>query len=350
MNEMRALVADTAARIFAAGCAKEVVDAAEDGTFAEELWRTLEETGLTVAAVPEEKGGGGGGLGEAMAVLFEAGRHAVPLPLGETFLAAWALAGSGLGVPGGPLTVAAEGVRLARGEGGWVLAGTARRVPWGADAARIVVLAGDGDGSRVAVVEPAAGAVSAGRNLAGEPRDDVVLDGVTLSANEVAAAGPGIDAGALKRLGALSRAVAMAGALSRILEMTVRYALERVQFGRPIGKFQAVQQQLAVLAGEVAAAGRAADQAVTAAEAGDGWLEIAVAKARIGEAAGVSAEIAHQVHGAMGFTYEHALHQYSRRLWAWRDEYGPEVHWQAELGRRIAEGGADGLWPLLTRT
>ncbi len=350
MSETRALITDTAERIFQDLCDKNLVDAGEEGAWPEDLWRTLEETGLTVAAVAEEQGGGGGALGDAMAVLFEAGRHAAPLPLAETFLGGWALAGSGRDVPQGPITVAANGVRLNPGEGGWVLSGTARRVPWAAQAKGIVVVAEGKGTTHVAVVDPSVCGLTPGKNLAGEPRDDVGFDGVTLSQNEVAAAGPGIDAGGLLRLGALTRAVLMAGALSRILELAVQYALDRVQFGRPIAKFQAVQQQLAVLAGEVAAAGRASVVAVLAAEEGGGMTEIAVAKARIGEAAGVCAEIAHQVHGAMGFTHEHSLHHFTRRLWSWRDEYGPEVHWQAELGRRIAERGADGLWPFLTRT
>ncbi len=159
-----------------------------------------------------------------------------------------------------------------------------------------------------------------------------------------------VDADALMRLGALGRAAMMAGALERIAEMAMEYALIRVQFGRPIAKFQAIQQQLAALAGEVAASRRAVDQAVAAAETGDGALEIAVAKARVGESAGVSAEIAHQVHGAIGFTHEHNLHHFTRRLWSWRDEFGPEVYWQTMIGHRVVAAGGDGLWPLLSGT
>jgi acyl-CoA dehydrogenase len=76
---------------------------------------------------------------------------------------------------------------------------------------------------------------------------------------------------------------------------------------------------------------------------------VAVAKARVGEAAGKGAEIAHQVHGAMGFTREHNLHYCTRRLWSWRDEFGNETLWQARLGREVARQGADALWPMLTR-
>ena len=75
---------------------------------------------------------------------------------------------------------------------------------------------------------------------------------------------------------------------------------------------------------------------------------IAVAKSRAGEAAGIGAAIAHQIHGAIGFTYEHSLHFLTRRLWAWRDEYGGEAEWNLLLGRHLAAAGADRLWPELT--
>jgi alkylation response protein AidB-like acyl-CoA dehydrogenase len=121
-----------------------------------------------------------------------------------------------------------------------------------------------------------------------------------------------------------------------------------VQFGRAIGKFQAIQQQLALLAEQVAAAGVAASSAVAAVAAGGDLLfAAAVAKSRAGEAAGKATDIAHQVHGAIGFTHEHRLHQLTRRLWSWRDEFGSESRWWIELGRLAASRGGDGLWPLL---
>jgi alkylation response protein AidB-like acyl-CoA dehydrogenase len=129
--------------------------------------------------------------------------------------------------------------------------------------------------------------------------------------------------------------------------MTVTYANERVQFGRPIGKQQAVQQMLAILAGQVAACGGAADIAGTAFDTLD-LMAIAAAKVRAGEAVSIAAPIAHQVHGAIGFTEEHRLHFFTRRLWAWRDEFGSERHWSAILGRHAISAGSDGLWPLVT--
>jgi acyl-CoA dehydrogenase len=153
-------------------------------------------------------------------------------------------------------------------------------------------------------------------------------------------------------MGATARAVQTAGALEAILAMSVAYANERVAFERPIGKFQAVQQNLARLAGEVAAAlavsGSAADTMAQVDVADDAvFLEAASAKIRCAEAAQDGAAIAHQVFGAIGFTKEHVLHRFTLRMLSWRDDFGNESHWAAELGRRVARGGADAFWTLV---
>ena len=143
-----------------------------------------------------------------------------------------------------------------------------------------------------------------------------------------------------------------AGALEAILGMAVRYANDRVAFERPIAKFQAVQHNLARLAGESAAALAAATSAADTIANAKGFddavfLEAAAAKIRCSEAAEKGGAIAHQVHGAIGFTIEHILHRFSLRALAWRDDFGSESYWAIELGRLIADRGADELWPLV---
>ena len=148
--------------------------------------------------------------------------------------------------------------------------------------------------------------------------------------------------------GALIRAQQMVGAMERCLDHALRYAMERKQFGRAIGKFQAVQMMLAEAAGQYAAATAAADLAAEAYRSDGFDIAVAVAKARVGEAAGKVAEVCHQVHGAMGFTQEHPLHFATRRLWSWRDEFGHESFWQERIGRLVCRGGGAALWPMLT--
>jgi len=207
-------------------------------------------------------------------------------------------------------------------------------VPWGREAQLVVGIETSG-GAGLVLEQPQATARAS--NMAGEPRDRV--DGTGSAALSVAE--PCFE------LLALARTVQMAGCLERILELSLQYANEREQFGRPIGRFQAIQHSLAVMAAEVAAAVRSADAAVDAIGDDRFTLEVAAAKARVGEAAGVCAELAHQVHGAMGFTHEHRLHHFTRRVWAWRDEFGNETYWRRRLGRHIAGLGAAGVWDFL---
>ncbi len=336
------LVQEVAGKLFADLVPPKLVNEAEAGIFPEALWETVNEAGFPDALVAgAERPGDLAGMADAAAILREAGRHAVPLPLAETMIARWVLAGAGIEAPEAPLTLApvvrGERIDLAKGRA----VGRATQVPWARQAAGIMVLAE----GQVALLPREAAVLKKGKSLAGEPRDELSVD----EAVAAKPAAPGVDGELVYRLGALCRAVLMAGALDEVLKLAVQYANDRVQFGRPIGKFQAIQQQLAVAAENVAAAGVAADAAVEAA-AGNGDLAftVAVAKARVGEAAGKAAEIAHQVFGAIGFTHEHRLHHLTRRLWAWRDEFGVESEWQQELGRLAASRGGDGLWPLLT--
>jgi acyl-CoA dehydrogenase len=141
----------------------------------------------------------------------------------------------------------------------------------------------------------------------------------------------------------------MAGALDAALARSIQYANERVQFGKPIGKFQAVQQNLAVFAEEAAAVNCAAQAAARATDRGDAGFEIAAAKLRANMAAGIGISIAHQVHGAIGFTMEYGLHRWTRRLVAWASEFGSETYWAQNLGAKVAAGGADAFWPDLVR-
>lgn len=359
--EEQDLLAETLEALLADHCGAEVVGAAE-GSWAPQVWKTLEEAGLTLIGIPEEAGGSGGGASELATVLLAAGRFAAPVPLAEAgFLGGWALASSGLAVPAGPLALvlARPGGDL-RFEGhgaALTLEGTAHGVPWAGVASRLVVVApGEGGpgaaGLLVGSVEPVSATIRPGRTVAGDPCDDVSFHGASLRAQDLGGAGGGVTVEALFARGALSRALLMAGALERVCDLTVSYASQRHQFGRPISRFQAVQQQLAVMAGEVAATRAAVGNAVEAlAEAGSrpetATAEIAAAKIRAGDAAGVASAIAHQVHGGIGFTREHRLHHFTRRLWSWRDEYGHESHWAGRLGSLIAGRGPEALWPLL---
>ena len=352
-NDTRTLLADTCTRLFTDQVTPALIEAAEKGTWPASLWQMLEEKGLTLAQIPEARGGAGGEWGDAHVVLAAAGRFAVPLPVAETMIAAWLLSASGLDVPLGPLTVApvrpGDMLALTRDGGGWRLNGTAARVPWGASVGHVVVSAEGGGKRMIALVKGGTAKAEPDVNLAQEPRD--TLQWINAPVLAAAPAVVALPEDALLLGGALARSAQMAGGLEFLLAQSVKYVTERVQFGRPLASFQAIQHQLALLAGHTAAAGMAAQHAFAAMDsrgAGDAGFEIAAAKIRTGEAAGLGAGIAHQCHGAIGFTYEHTLHFVTRRLWSWRAEFGAEAHWAATLGREVAARGADALWPYLT--
>ena len=344
----RGILADVSTRLLTDLVTPELVAAAEGGEWPTALWRAVEENGLAMPLVPESKGGAGMTWSDAFVLVNAAGRHAAPIPLAETIVGSWLLAKAGIDVPEGSLTIAPgaddEALALAGVGDSCRVSGTARRVPWGASAGHVVVVGEAAGTTMVALVARGAAHAVPEANLAREPRDTLTFDGTAA----VAAAPVALAADAVRVYGALVRAAQMAGALEGLLSLSVKYVTERKQFGRPIGAFQAIQHQLAVLAGHAAAAGLAADHAFRAADRHDPRFDVAAAKTRIGEAAGVGTGIAHQVHGAIGFTYEHSLHFLTRRLWSWRAEFGAEAWWAAQLGREVAAHGAAGLWSWVT--
>ena len=341
---------DSAERLFAAHSDKATLKAAEDGTWPQALWDAVEAAGFCAAMLPEDAGGFGATVQEAMGLLRVAAAHAAPIPLAETMLAGWLLARAGLPVPAGPLTLApvrrGDRVTACEAGAGWHISGTVRRVPWARQAA-VVILANGPQGAVVATLSKDAFSAAPGENLAGEPRDALTLD-TNVAADALALAPPGFGIAELRAAGAAARTNQIAGALGRALSVTVEYVQTRVQFGRPIAKFQAIQQNLAVFAGQSAAALAAADMAADALAGDLSPMVIGAAKARAGEAASIAAGLAHQAHGAIGFTQEYPLHYLTRRLWSWRDEFGNEGEWYKVVGQAAVAAGADGLWPAIT--
>jgi acyl-CoA dehydrogenase len=346
MSETTDLIRDMAEKLFGDACGKSVLEAAENGAFQNALWQEISDAGLAGALLPESAGGSALAIEDALAALRISASRAAPAPLAETMLAGW-LAGSALALPEGPLTIAPASngppLTLKKSGAGWRLEGVAKRVPFARNAAAILVLAEAGGQSMVIRVDPKLCTLTHGRNLAMEPRDDVTF-ACDLGSGDVAPAGNNVNLETLRAFGAAMRANQIAGALSRTLEITLQYANERVQFGKPIGKFQAIQHNLAMLAAHSAAANAAADMAAEAAANGMSLLPIAAAKARCGEAASIGAGIAHQTHGAIGFTREHMLHYLTKRLWSWRDEFGKESDWALIIGRAAAKAGPKKLW------
>ncbi len=351
------LLVDSAQRLFFGVCSFEAVQAAEAEGWAPGIWKAVAEAGFAWIGVPDTAGGSGGTLADACEVLRVAGAHAAPIPLAETgILGGWLLAEAGLPLPEGPVSVVpgAVGDTLSAdvaSDGSMTLTGSAQRVAWAQRADRVVALVATADGNRVVSIPRGVGRVEPATNLAGEPRDTLHFDGVTVAADSVGVASPDATAENLRLRGALSRVMMMAGALEAMSRLTVDYTEQRQQFGRPVSRFQAVQQHLVWGAQDAAITKMAAQVAARQASRhlDSAHFEVAAARIVADGCAATATRWAHQAHGAMGMTQEYALHHLSRRLWAWRHEYSAPNEWSRRVGRMAEAAGADGLFPLIAR-
>jgi len=349
--ESENIVAETAEKIFSHLADAQTINNDKKGSWKAPLWKALTDAGLPLSWVAEECGGSGASLAEGFGVLSAAGRFAVAVPLAETMLAGWLLSQAKISSPDGAMTVAPASPkdRVALNPDG-TLSGRARCIPFAKDSKHFAVLAGGAGSLSIALIDAAGCRIESNLNLAGDPSDTVTLSSVQPIA--IKPAPKGFDQNTLMLMGAVARSLQIAGALESMLEVSVRYSNERVAFEKKISKFQAVQHNLAKLAGESAAALAAATSAADAIANGKSFddeifLEAVSAKVRCSEAAEKGAAIAHQVHGAIGFTIEHILHRYTLRALAWRDDFGSESYWAVELGKMVAARGADELWPLV---
>jgi acyl-CoA dehydrogenase len=345
------LVASAAERIFADLADPQVLIKATGVEWKGNLWRALEDNGLPLSWVPEACGGAGVSLSEGFDIVTAAGRAALSVPLVETMLAGWLLAQANLPSPQRPMAVGPSQPqdRVSLNENG-TLSGACRSVLFATDVGHYVVLVSSDAGPSVALVAATDCTTVRKTNLAGEPADDVMFDGVTpLKCARVVTH---VDQLQFMSMGSVARSLQIAGALQATLTRTVEYAGQRVAFGRPIAQFQSVQSNLARLAGEAAAAATAAASAADSLAKCPQWddgvfLEVAAARIRCADAASAGVGIAHQIHGAIGLTLEYALQRYTLRLLSWREDFGNENYWAVELGRTIAQRGADNVWPLV---
>lgn len=305
------------------------------------LWSNLDELGLVRLTGSEEAGGSGAGWPEAAALLTAAARHAVRIPLAEhDLLGCWLLEAADLPVGGAVRTACVLDAD-----------GTANGVPWASTVDSIVAVWPSGGAYRIAELDATAPSVriTAGANMIGEARDAVAVDVTALTGDEV----PSATVAELRLKSALVRAIQVCAALDRVVELAVDHTTSRIQFGRPLAKFQAVQNLIADAAAEAALARAATEAALVAAVTG-GWsaprLEFLVAAARscAGHATSVVVRNAHQALGAIGTTHEHRLHQYTRPALAWRSEFGSVDYWDGQVADAALRAGGTGLWSLIT--
>ncbi|MDQ1695894.1 MAG: hypothetical protein QOJ03_1247 [Frankiaceae bacterium] len=288
------------------------------------LWKRLAEVGVTGLTVPERHGGAGMDLTAALPVLVETGRAALPEPLVET-LAGVALLGAA------PGAVADEWLpRVAAGDAVVAMGEGLQPLVVGAQWADLFLLA-DETGvhalARDAVQITAEPSLDRGVGLGvvtWQPDSSTVLTG--------ADAGP-----AAFDWACVAVAAQLVGLAAAMLDMSVRYALQREQFGRPIGSFQAVKHQLADVyvanAFAVPVVHRAAWSVARALPSRS--RDASHAKHAASLAAERAARTALQVHAGIGYTYEHDLHMWMKRTWTLSSQWGDLAFHRGRVARAV---------------
>lgn len=299
---------DPFVRLLEAECAPATVRAIEAGKSADALWQAILASGYLDALVPEADGGVGLCLADVAPILMALGASAMPLPVAETIVARGLLAALGAAIPDAPIVLLAQGCSWPVPGGvlaDWALTQQDRQL------------------SLHRVVEVKAPGVF------GDLSAHLTLDKGQVLGD--------VPVGRLMALAAVIRAAAIAGAADKLLSMTTSYANDRIQFGRPIGKQQAVQQQLAVMA-QYSVAARLAAQMGCASGLDVSIQAAATAKYVANLAAADIAAISHAVHGAIGISAEFDLNLLTKRLHAWRLADGGEAFWSEKLGQLRLDG------------
>ncbi len=354
------LLVDAIARIVEQHGTSPVTGGCADDAWSRRAWEAFAALGYPWISIAVERGGSGGSVADLLTVLIETSRGGVSLPIAETgLLAGWLLAAAARPLPDGPATAippdSATHLRFASESGNVVVDGVAPLVPWARAAEQLLLICPPGivatsDGaSFMLCLRPSQVDIRPRRNLAGEPRDDVIFEHLSIPSEELVALPDASAEVMLSCRGAIGRAACLVGAMLQVRSMTVEHARARRQFGRPIARFQAVAQSLAIIAEHTEVARVAVESAGLLLD--DAPLQAAAScKIAAGNAASIVAARAHQVHGAIGLTQEHDLHRFTRGLYAWSAEYGTETEWSTRLGELAIAASGSRLWPFLTGT
>jgi alkylation response protein AidB-like acyl-CoA dehydrogenase len=320
------------------------------------LWRKLAGAGVTALAVPEKWGGLGAGPLDTVVACEELGHHALPGPVAESVAVVPGLIAALADAAAFPALGDAL-PRLAAGD----LIATLALPPWlpyapDADVAGLVLLAETGTTKTHAEAGTAKESVVAGLVLPGETGTsgthvlwlaepgarhrsvDRARSLSEVSRREVLARGPAVASAVAQafQAGALASAAQLLGAGRGLLAASVRHAGQRIQFGRPVGAFQAVKHHLADVAIGLEFARPLLDAAAIALAAGDPCAarDVSAAKVACTEAARRAARAALQVHGAIGYTEEHDLHLWLMKVRALAGTWGSQAE---HRGRIMAE-------------
>lgn len=370
LNETQELIRASAAEFLADRSPSDFVRAmAEDERgYTDDFWQEIGELGWLGLTIPESHGGSGMDMIDMSVLLNEWGDALAPGPLVESAIVSAAAinkfgtetqkqewlpgiaTGQTIAVPcltgiDGSTNPNATNLRAAETTNGYVLSGITRFVPYGNSADLALIPAETDAGTTIFAlpIKTAEGTVNITpiKMASGAPATDIELNEVVVpSASTLGNPGQGDEVISHMTLhGATARATQMVGAGSAVTDRTIDYVKERRQFGRPIGAFQVIQHYMADMATKVKSAQHLANRAAWALSVNPDSPQTA----RIVSQAKWTANTlmhdivwtAHQSHGAIGFTWEHDLHLYTRRILSWRADYGDTETHLENLARTI---------------
>ena len=336
MSEMRAFIEETSEKILKDHSTKEQRERFEEGEWADSLWKVVQESGLTLLGINEDQGGVGGDYEDIFAILRIMGKYAAPIPLAEVIYANHFLARHE-----GEVEDKLRVVHFL--EDSSILKLT--NIPFGRYIEEVIVISRTGEETSYSIVNVSNCQIDPIDNIAGEPRDCIFITSLGESKKQNLSFENELEE--YTNFLALSRVALMTGAMETILALSVFHSKERQQFGRPLHKFQAVQQHLTTIAGETAVAMATLASVSLAYHSDNPKEQIAMAKIALSTNSNTVTKAAHQVHAAIGTTYEHELHHFTRRLWAWREEAGNETYWADQLAS-LYESREETIWESLT--
>lgn len=346
MSEMKEMILEVVEKIFKDHVHKETVDLVEHGDWAKEVWQLLTNSELLNVAIPEAAGGAGGDLDDLLNIYRIIGQFAVPIPFVETTLANYFLDSFKLLTTNNTLSYCLPQDTLQINDDD-TITGYLVNVAWARHVKELVAFAYSSKGIQPVHIALDTAELSYGKNIAGEPRETVSFNKVKiLQKSQQVLNDEQIQF--INTLDTATKIALMCGAIEKIFALTVQYSKERQQFGRPIHRFQLVQQHIAVLAGEQAIASSSFENMVSSLLEGSEQLDVAFTRVRLDEASKLVSSSAHQVHAAIGVTHEHRLHQYTRRLWAWRDEGLTARYWNKVIANTLLSAKNEDLWSFLT--
>lgn len=314
---MQSVFYDSTRRLLEQECTPAVIRQVESTGQIGALWTALEQSGFADALVPESVNGAGLSLEQAWPIVFALGRHAVPVPFAQTMMARAWLQAAGLSQPAGSITFAPFQVAEEQG------AISCRNVSFGRVADHVIVQRDH----RVVVLatKDASVAISGGHGSL----DADIRWPATATKN---AQGAEVTPHLMADLQAWCLAGLIAGAADRVLDMTLDYANQREQFGKPIGRFQALQQQISEMAEQVFGVRMASEMSCRSETFTPVPMLAALAKMQSSQAVAKIAAIAHATHGAIGVTQEYDLQLYTRRLREWSRAGGGHGYWASRIG------------------